>query len=106
MGYTKERVKLEKLLVKLKPVSNYDEKSLSLLFLTHEQYSHTVRILKNKEPEVFTAHYTDELQAVKSSKNLLKESETADLKQQNFTAYKDVITKALQKTIDATLTIV
>jgi len=106
MGYTKERVKLEKLLVKIKTVNSYDEKSLATLILTHEQYSHTVRILKNKEPEIFTAHYTNELQAVKDGKKLLKESETAELKQQNFTAYKEVLIKALQQTIAATLAIV
>jgi ABC-type Na+ transport system ATPase subunit NatA len=106
MGYTKERVKLEKLLVKLNGVNNYDEKSSALLFLTQEQYSHTVRILKNKEPEVFTSHYTDELQAIKLSKNLLKDSDTDELKQQNFTSYKEVIIKALQKTISAALAIV
>ena len=106
MGYTKERVKLEKLLVKLKPVINYDDKGLALLLLTHEQYSHTIRILKNKEPEIFTDHYTNELQFIKVSKNLLKESDTDELKQQNFTTYKEVIVKALGKTIAATLAIV
>jgi hypothetical protein len=106
MGYTKERVKLEKLLVKLNGVNNYNEKSLEALFDTQEQYSHTVRILKNKEPEVFTSHYTDELQAIKASKKALKESETDESKEQSFNAYKEVIVTALQKTINAALAIV
>lgn len=105
MGYTKERVKLEKLLKKLSGVSFYIEKSIDLLINTHEEYSHTIRILKNKEPEVFTSHYTDELQAIKLAKKSLKESDTDLAKEQNFNAYKEVIITALQKTIGATLAI-
>ena len=106
MGYTKERVKLEKLLVKLNGINTYNEKSLEVLFDIQEHYSHTVRILKNKEPEVFTSHYTDELQAIKTSKKALKESETDESKEQSFNAYKEIIITALQQTISATLTIV
>lgn len=106
MGYTKERVKLEKLLVKLNAVNNYNEKSLDALFDIQEQYSHTVRILKNKEPEVFTSHYTNELQAIKSGKKALKESDTDLAKEQSFNAYKQVILSALQQTISAALAII
>ncbi|TKC03384.1 hypothetical protein [Pedobacter cryotolerans] len=106
MGYAKERVKLEKLLVKLNEVKSYNEKSLDALFDIHEQYSHTVRILKNKEPEVFTIHYTDELQAIKLGKKALKESDTDLTKEQSFNAYKEVILSALKKTINTALAIV
>jgi N-acetyl-gamma-glutamylphosphate reductase len=100
MGYAKERGKLEKLLVTLSGITGYNEKSLAVLVDTHEKYSHTVRILKNKEPEAFTDQYTNELQSVKDARKTLKESETDEAKQESFTAYKDVIVNALQKTID------
>jgi acetolactate synthase small subunit len=106
MGYAKERGKLEKLLVTLNGVKEYNEKSLAVLVDTHEKYSHTVRILKNKEPDAFTDQYTNELQLVKDARKVLKESETDEMKQQSFMAYKDVIVDALQKTIDTTTTIV
>ncbi|RZK52857.1 MAG: hypothetical protein EOO91_18655 [Pedobacter sp.] len=106
MGYTKERVKLEKLLAKLNGVSIYIEKSLDVLLHTHEEYSHTIRILKNKEPEVFTSHYIEELQAIKLAKKTLKESDTDLAKEENFNAYKEVMTTALKKTINAALAIV
>jgi hypothetical protein len=106
MGYTKERVKLEKLLVKLNGVSIHINKSLDLLINTYEEYSHTVRILKNKEPEVFTSHYAEELQAIKLAKKTLKESDTDLAKEENFNAYKEVIITSIQKTIGATIAIV
>ncbi|WP_316769379.1 hypothetical protein [Pedobacter frigiditerrae] len=106
MGYTKERVKLEKLLVKLNGVNVYNEKSLDILSNIYEEYSHTIRILKNKEPEVFMSHYTDDLQAVKLAKKTVKESDSDESKEQNFNAYKEVIITALQKTINAALAIV
>ena len=106
MGYKKERVKLEKLLVKVNGINNYNDKSFDILQHTQEEYSHTIRILKNKEPEVFMSHYTDELQAIKVAKKTLKESVEDQTKEENFTAYKDLIVKALQKSIDAALAIV
>ena len=102
MGYAKERGKLEKLLVRVTGISTYDEKSLANLVDTHEKYSHTVRILKNKEPETFGELYTNELQEVKEGRKSVKESDSDEARQSNFTIYKDTILKALQKTIKAT----
>ncbi|MNV89064.1 hypothetical protein D3C71_1833280 [compost metagenome] len=69
---------------------------------SHEKYSHTVRILKNKEPELFTELYTNELQEIKEGRKSLKESDSDEARQTNFTAYKDIIVRALEKTINTT----
>ncbi|WP_158800165.1 hypothetical protein [Pedobacter sp. L105] len=103
MGYAKERGKLEKLLTRIVGITGYDEKSLANLGDSQEKYSHTVRILKNKEPETFNDLYTNELQQIKESKKSIKESETDEIRQQSFTAYKDAIVHALEKTIKTTL---
>lgn len=102
MGYAKERGKLEKLLTKTAGINVYDEKSLAILVDSHEKYSHTVRILKNKEPELFTELYTNELQEIKEGRKSLKESDSDEARQTNFTAYKDIIVRALEKTIKTT----
>ena len=95
MGYAKERGKLEQLLTKIKSVSTYDDKNLTILVDAHEKYSHTVRILKNKEPEMFEPFSKVELQDVKDARKALKESETDELKQSNFELYKAAIVTAL-----------
>lgn len=102
MGYAKERGKLEKLLIRIGGMSIYDEKSLAILVDTQEKYSHTVRILKNKEPEAFTGLYTNELQEIKEGRKSVKESESDETRQANFTLYKDSILSALEKTINTT----
>jgi hypothetical protein len=99
MGYAKERGKLEQLSAKIKTVNGYNEKNLAILVDGHEKYSHTVRILKNKEPET----YKVELQEVKEGRKALKESETDETKDSNFLVYKNAILSALEKTIQATL---
>lgn len=102
MGYAKERGKLEKLLVKVVGIKNYDEKNLAILVDSHEKYSHTVRILKNKEPDTFIDLYNNELQAIKEGRKSLKESDTDETRDSSFVAYKDSIIDALEKTIQAT----
>jgi hypothetical protein len=101
MGYAKERGKLEKLSTKVKGLTNYDDKSLAVITDIYEQYSHTVRILKNKNPETFTAVYQQELPQVKLAKNTLKVSEEAD-RQDNFDKYKDTLSTALINAITLT----
>jgi hypothetical protein len=103
MGYAKERGKLEQLSTKIKTINTYDEKSLAILVDVHEKYSHTVRILKNKEPETFEEINKVELQAVKDARKALKETETDEEKQNNFLVYKDALVSALKKTIQATV---
>jgi hypothetical protein len=103
MGYAKERGKLEQLLTKIKSVSTYDDKNLTILVDAHEKYSHTVRILKNKEPEMFEPFSKVELQDVKDARKALKESETDELKRSNFELYKAAIVTALEKTVQGTL---
>lgn len=102
MGYAKERGKLEKLLLKIGGIQTYDEKNLAILVDSHEKYSHTVRILKNKEPDTFGDLYKNELQEIKEGKKLVKESETDETRQSNFIIYKEAIVLALEKTINIT----
>ncbi|SMC94659.1 hypothetical protein [Pedobacter nyackensis] len=102
MGYAKERGKLEKLVAKVADINTFNEKSLATLIDTHEKYSHTVRILKNKEPEIFGDLYKNELEEVKAGKKSVKESDSDEARQNNFTVYKDVMLKALEKTINTT----
>jgi hypothetical protein len=102
MGYAKERGKLEKLSTKIAAISKFDEKNLAVFTDVHEQYSHTVRILKNKAPELFMELYANELQQVKAGKTALKESETDEAREENFLAYKAAILHALTETIKAT----
>ncbi|GGH26192.1 hypothetical protein FAZ19_17915 [Sphingobacterium alkalisoli] len=100
MAYTKERKKLEKLSEKITGLQNYDDKSLSIITDVYEQYSHTVRILKNKDVETFNELYLNELQQVKECKKVLKVGEEED-RQVNFIKYKENLLDALEKTIQA-----
>ena len=101
MGYAKERGKLEKLSAKVKGLTVYDDKSLAVITDVYEQYSHTVRILKNKDADVFMELYQNELQQVKECKRSLKETEAAEEREANFTKYKAVLIDALDKTVQA-----
>lgn len=101
MGYAKERGKLEKLSTKVKGLTNYDDKSLAIITDIFEQYSHTVRILKNKNPDTFTEVYQQELPQVKLAKNAFKVSEEGD-RQQNFDQYKETLSTALISAITLT----
>lgn len=103
MGYAKERGKLEQLLVKIASVDTYNEKSLAILVDSYEKYSHTVRILKNKNEDIFMDLYTNELQAIKEAKKVLRESDSDESRQLNFAAYKSSIVTALENTIKTTL---
>ncbi|TCC97303.1 hypothetical protein FBD94_20540 [Pedobacter hiemivivus] len=103
MGYAKERGKLEQLIVKIASINTYDQKSLAILVDSYEKYSHTVRILKNKNADSFMDLYTNELQAIKEAKKTLRESDSDENRQLNFVAYKASIVSALEKTIKTTL---
>jgi len=94
MGYAKERGKFEKLLTKVNSLTNYDEKSLAVITDIYEQYSHTVRILKNKNPDTFSALYLEDLPQVKLFRNTLKVSEEAD-RQDSFLKLRDSLSSAL-----------
>ena len=101
MGYAKERGKLEKLSTKMSGLSIYDDKSLAIITDIFEQYSHSIRILKNKNPEIFNELYQNELQQVKLVKRALKLSEEAD-RQDNFIKYRDSLSAALNNVIKET----
>ena len=102
MGYAKERKKLEQLLTKIDGINAYNEKNLLIMVDGHEKYSHTVRILKNKEPETFGELYTVELQEVKDGRKAIKESETDEAREASFANYKAIIIRAVEKTIKIT----
>lgn len=99
MGFTKERKKLEKLSEKITGLKQYDAKSLATITDCYEQYSHTARILKNKEPDAFNELYLNELQQVKVCKRNLKLAEEAEILEVSFKQYKAVLIDALIKTI-------
>ena len=101
MGYAKERGKLEKLSTKVIGLSNYDDKSLALITDIYEQYSHTVRILKNKNPDIFSELYQKDLQQVKLVKSSLKTSEEGG-RQDNFIKFRDAVSAALNSAIALT----
>ena len=101
MGYAKERGKLEKLSTKLAGLKNYDDKSLTVITDIFEQYSHSVRILKNKNSDAFTKLYQSDLEQVKSAKKSLKAGEEAD-REDNFVKYKEELLAALHSAITAT----
>ncbi|WP_316820408.1 hypothetical protein [Pedobacter gandavensis] len=102
MGYAKERGKLEKLSGKIVGLDVYNEKNFAILVDCHENYSHTIRILKNKESELFMELYTNELQEVKDARKAVKESETDDARQANFLQYRDTLVRVMDKTIEVT----
>lgn len=106
MGYAKERGKLEKLSEKTTKLATYDEKSLKVITDIYEQYSHTVRILKNKDGDNFMELYQNELQQVKECKRLLKQCEEEADRQDKFNQYKAVLGGAIEKTIQVTKDIV
>lgn len=101
MGYAKERGKLEKLSTKVSALTIYDDKSLATITDVYEQYSHTVRIMKNKNPDTFTEIYQNELPQVKLVRNALKQSEEGD-RQDNFIKFRDVLSSALNSAISLT----
>ncbi len=101
MGYAKERGKFEKLATKVDALTNYDDKSLKVITDIYEQYSHSVRILKNKNPEAFTTLYQNDLEQVKATKKSLKESEEAD-RQDNFMKYREALLATIKNAITAT----
>ena len=101
MGYAKERGKLEKLSTKVGGLTNYDDKSLTIITDIFEQYSHSIRILKNKNPEAFNQIYENELQQVKLVRRLLKLSEEAN-RQDSFINYRDALLAALNNAITVT----
>lgn len=98
MGYAKERGKLEKLSTKVSALTIYDDKSLAIITDIYEQYSHTIRILKNKNPDTFTEAYEKDLPQVKLVRNSLKVSEEAD-RQENFIKFRDCLSAALNSAI-------
>ena len=102
MGYAKERAKLEQLLKKLDVIHTFDQKNMAILEDVQGKYSHTVRILKNKSPELFLSLYETELQAVKAGKIAVKDSIEEEPRQASFIQYKDAIVKAITKTIKVT----
>jgi hypothetical protein len=102
MGYAKERGKLEKLSAQIIGLDIYNEKNLAILIDSHEKYSHTLRILKNKNPDIFSDLYKNELQEIKEGKKAVKESGTDDARQHNFIQYKASMLSVLEKTIQAT----
>lgn len=104
MGYAKERGKLEKLSAKIVGIDIYNEKNLAILVDGQEKYSHTIRILKNKEPDAFTDLYKVELQEIKESRKAIKESDTDEARQSLFITYKETILKSIEKTVDITKT--
>lgn len=98
MGYAKERGKFELLAAKVSSLKFYDEKSLAIITDIYEQFSHSLRILKNKNPEAFITLYQNELEQVKLAKQTLKQSEEAE-RQENFLKFKDVLNNALASAI-------
>lgn len=101
MGYAKERGKLEKLSTKVSGLTIYDDKSLAIITDVYEQYSHTVRIMKNKSPDTFTEVYQNELPKVKLVRNALKLSEEGD-RQDSFIKFRDVLSAALNTAVSLT----
>jgi hypothetical protein len=101
MGFAKERGKLEKLSQKVSGLTNFDEKSLAIITDIYEQYSHTVRILKNKNPDTFNEVYQTDLAQMKLVKNSLKVSEEGD-RQDNFIKFRDALSAGLNSAITLT----
>lgn len=99
MGYAKERGKLEKLLEKVTGLHAYDDAGLTVITDMFDQYSHTVRILKNKNEELFMVLYQEDLATVKACKKALKESVYGDDQQTIFITYRDALVAAIDKTI-------
>ncbi|MGK6352839.1 hypothetical protein [Parapedobacter sp. DT-150] len=105
MGFAKERKKLEKLSEKTTGLQHYDDKSLAVITDIFEQYSHTLRILKNKNAEAFNDLYLNELQLIKECKRSLKSAEEAEVRLVNFIKYKETLLDAITKTIQASTNI-
>ncbi len=98
MSHAKERGKLEKLSTKVGGLTNYDDKSLAIITDVFEQYSHTIRILKNKNPDRFTGQYKNELEQVKLDRRTLKLGDEVD-RQENFVRYRDSLLAAVNNAI-------
>ena len=101
MGYAKERGKFEKLSTKVGGLTIYDDKSLVIISDAFEQYSHAIRILKNKNPETFNDAYQNELQQVKVVRRELKAGEET-ARQDNFINYRDALVTALNNAVTLT----
>jgi hypothetical protein len=98
MGYAKERGKFEKLSTKVSDLKIYDDKSIKVITDIFEQYSHSVRILKIKNPEAFNTLYQNDLEQVKLAKQASKVSDEAD-RQDSFIKYKDALLTSINSAI-------
>lgn len=103
MGYAKERGKLEKLSTKVTGLTDYNDKNLVVITDIYEQYSHIVRILKNKAVDAFGELFMNYLQQVKECKRVLKQTEQDYERQNAFIKYKESLHSAIEKTIQVTL---
>lgn len=84
--------------------STFDNENLETITDLFNQYSHTTRILKNKDTATFDELYATEFQEIKECKSALRDAEEADC-QIRFIAYKDALLDAITRSIDAILTV-
>lgn len=101
MAFAKEKKKLEKLSEKTIGLQHFDSRNLEIITDIFDQYSHTARILKNKEADLFNELYLNELQQTKEHKKTLKLAEESDDRQTIFLTYKEALINAITKTIQA-----
>jgi len=102
MGFAKERKRLEKLSEKTVALQHFDSKNAEIITDIFDQYSHTIRILKNKNIDLFNELYLHELQQTKEHKKTLKLAEDSDDRETLFLKYKEALLNAINKTIDVT----
>lgn len=100
MSIGKEKVKLEKLLVSVASVKNIDELNLEIVNEGYREYAVIIKSLYNKQPNIFGNLYNYDLKEIKENKKFTKESYTAKAKQTNFTAYRDSVVEAIERTME------
>jgi hypothetical protein len=100
MSIGKEKVKLEKLLASVASVKNIDELNLEIVNEGYREYAAIIKTLYTKQPNIFGNLYNYDLREIKENKKFTKESYSEKARQTNFTAYRDSVVEAIERTME------
>jgi len=99
MIFTKEKEKLDELLISASNTDLYNESEMEILNESYKQYALVIKLLYKRNPNVFGNLYNYDLPEIKNNKRFTKESFSETARQTNFQVYRDSIIDTVEKTI-------
>lgn len=99
MIFTKEKDKLDELLISASNIDVYNESEMEILNESYKQYSLVIKSLYKRNPNVFGNLHNYDLTEIKNNKKFTKESFSEAARQTNFLVYRDSIVDTVEKTI-------